>query len=447
MAPLAFVANQSEKELRGSLRARLQQARARTDELFALLRPGVLYERPIPDWHRIIFYLGHFEVFDWNLLCRDALGRKPVERSFDELFRVGFRTPDGRHPDQASDWPAEAVIHRANQRWRAEVDAALETVSFTEPPHPFFDRGAAFRYCIEHRLMHAETLTYKLHCLPLEKKISPAPRVETSGPPLQRRLIEIPVGTATLGLSRSEDAALGWDNEYEAHAVEVPAFAIDSHNVTQGDFLEFILAGGYGERSLWEAAGWSWKNAQGRDHPLHWVRRSNQWFYRTLFEEIPLPLDWPVYVSHAEASAYARWAGRSLPTEAQFHRAAYGTAEGRERAYPWGDDPPEPRHGNFDFARWNPTAVGSHPAGKSAFGVADLVGNGWEWTSTPFAPFPGFEPLPFYFTYSSHAFDGGHYVLKGGSARTAACLLRRSFRNWYQPYFPYIYATFRCVSN
>ena len=166
-----------------------------------------------------------------------------------------------------------------------------------------------------------------------------------------------------------------------------------------------------------------------------------------MFERVPLPLDWPVYVSHAEAAAFARWAGRSLPTEAQWHRAAYGTPDGGERIYPWGDAPPDPTRGNFNFAAWDPQPVTAHPAGASAFGVQDLLGNGWEWTSTPFAPFPGFQPFPFYPGYSADFFDGRHFVMKGGSARTAECLLRRPFRNWFQPRYPYVYATFRCVED
>ena len=264
---------------------------------------------------------------------------------------------------------------------------------------------------------------------------------------MEHRLIDIPAGTATLGLKRADRTTLGWDNEYESHTVEVPAFAIESHNVTNGDYLEFVRAGGYRERSLWSEDDWAWRNAQGIEQPPFWTRRGDQWRCRAQFEEIPLPLSWPVYVSHAEASAYARWAGKALPTEAQFHRAAYGTPDGRERAYPWGNEAPSAQHGNFDCRRWDPAPVGAHPAGTSAFGVADLVDNGWEWTSTAFHAFPGFEPLPFYPTFSVNFFDGKHYVVKGGSARTAACLLRRSFRNWFQPHFPYIYATFRCVQN
>jgi formylglycine-generating enzyme required for sulfatase activity len=164
-----------------------------------------------------------------------------------------------------------------------------------------------------------------------------------------------------------------------------------------------------------------------------------------MFAEISLPLDWPVYVSHDEASAYARWAGKELPSEAEWHRAANGTRAGGERAYPWGSEAPSARHGNFDFERWDPVAVGSYPEGNSDFGVADLVGNGWEWTRTPFAPFQGFQAFPFYPGYSANFFDGKHFVMKGGSPRTAACMLRRSFRNWFQPHYPYVYAKFRCV--
>jgi gamma-glutamyl hercynylcysteine S-oxide synthase len=227
----------------------------------------------------------------------------------------------------------------------------------------------------------------------------------------------------------------------------VPAFAIDKNKITNGQFLEFLRAGGYSDRASWSAEDWAWKEANGISHPEFWTERDGDWFVRTMFGERPLPLDWPVYVSQAEASAYARWAGKRLPTEAEFHRAAYGTVDGRELDYPWGDAEPSARHGNFDFHRWDPTPVGAHPAGNSAFGVSDLVGNGWEWTATPFAPFAGFEAFSFYRGYSADFFDGKHYVMKGGSMRTASPMLRRSFRNWFQGHYPHIYAGFRCVSN
>jgi formylglycine-generating enzyme required for sulfatase activity len=177
---------------------------------------------------------------------------------------------------------------------------------------------------------------------------------------------------------------------------------------------------------------------------------SDGWRYRTMFDEIPLPPDWPVYVSHAEAAAYGNWVGARLPTEAEWHRTAYGTpgaADAAERTYPWGEDAPAHRHGYFDFGRWDPAPVHAFPASRSAFGVEGLLANGWEWTATQFAPFRGFEARPFYPGYSADFFDGKHFVMKGGSTRTAACMLRRSFRNWFQAHYQYVYAGFRCVSR
>ncbi len=135
-----------------------------------------------------------------------------------------------------------------------------------------------------------------------------------------------------------------------------------------------------------------------------------------------------------------------MPTEAQFHRAAFGTPHDNETAAPWGDSPvAAPLHGNFDFQHWDPVAVTEYPAGASAFGVEQLIGNGWEWTSTPFAPFPGFHPSENYPGYSADFFDGKHFVMKGASPLTAAVLTRRSVRNWFRPDYPYVYATFRLV--
>jgi ergothioneine biosynthesis protein EgtB len=284
------------------------------------------------------------------------------------------------------------------------------------------------------------------HQLSVEQKIRQGNAPAHTARPLESGMIEIPPGAATLGLSR-DNLDFGWDNEFDAHRVSVPAFEIDRHKVTNGQYLEFMNAGGYENSSSWPEAGWNWKTEQNLSHPLFWKRRNGRWYYRTMFDELPLPLDWPVFVSHAEASAYARWAGKTLPTEAQWHRAAYGTPAGSERPFPWGSETPGRMHGYFDFKRWDPTPVNAFPRGASAFGVTGLLGNGWEWTSSVFAPFGGFRPFPFYPGYSANFFDGKHYVMKGGSTRTAACMLRRSFRNWFQPRYPYVYAGFRCVSE
>jgi iron(II)-dependent oxidoreductase len=430
---------------RQTLASRLSEARSRTDQLFALLQPGqALYERPIPERHRLVFYLGHVEAFDWNLIARQAFGLPSFHPSFDKLFAFGIDPIDGGLPNEpASEWPKADAVRKYNERARRLVDECLQGSRAALPGN---DLETIFNMAIEHRLMHAETLVYLLHQMPHAAKIPPdgppvAPRSTPSTPTLNRA-VGIPAGTATLGRGR-EAPGFGWDNEFEAMRVHVPEFSIDAHKVGNGRFLEFVRDRGYEERSLWSDAAWEWKERESIRHPLFWRERDGEWFYRGMFAEIPLPTEAPVYVSHAEASAFARWRKRSLPTEPQFHRAAFGTPEGVEREYPWGAEEPSERHGNFDLRRWDPTPVGAYPAGDSAFGVSELLGNGWEWTSSVFGPFPGFRAHPFYEGYSANFFDGEHFVQKGGSPRTAACMLRRSFRNWFQPHYRYVYSGFR----
>ena len=425
--------------------ARISSARALSDDLFRLVQSHALYDRPIPERHRIVFYIGHLEAFDWNLLCERALGLKPFQPEFDRLFAFGIDPVDGGLPtDQPSDWPALEQVREYVRRTRLLLDENLAAVapSSSQPD----DLSLLLNVAIEHRLMHVETLAYMLHQMPFEGKIPRADPAEPDCPPVAPEMVPIPAGKATLGLSR-EGGKFGWDNEFEAHTVEVPAFEIDRYKVTSRQYLEFISAGGYGDRSLWSDEDWRWRSSNGISHPVFWSHTDGQWRYRTIFGEIALPMNWPVYLSHAEASAYARWAGKRLPTEAEWHRAAYGSPGGGERSYPWGDEAPDASRGNFDLRRWNPVAVNAFPRGQSAFGADGMLGNGWEWTSTAFAPFPGFQPFPFYPGYSANFFDGKHFVMKGGSARTAQCMLRPSFRNWFQAQYQYVYAGFRCVSH
>lgn len=434
---------------RPDLLNRISDARKQSDALFKRLRPDSFYERPIPERHRFIFYVGHLEAFDWNLLHERALGLKTFQQSLDRLFAFGIDPVGGGLPsDQPSDWPSLQTAFEYAAKVRTAIDDRLarEIAKAPAANGDGFSLDALLNVAIEHRLMHLETLAYMLHQLAFDKKVrgpSSASR-QAAPPPVSNRMIEIPAGNVTLGLSR--DAVLfGWDNEYEANQVPVAAFEIDEFMVTNREFLGFIVAGGYDTSTFWSEADWNWKTARQIQHPVFWKKSGNEWLYRSMFTEFALPLDWPVYVSHAEASAYARWSGKSLPTEAEWHGAAYGTPEGLQRFYPWGEKAPAPRFGNFDFRSWDPEPVNALPDGHSAFGIQGMLGNGWEWTSTPFAPFPGFRQFSFYPGYSADFFDGHHFVMKGGSPQTAACMLRPTFRNWFQPHYQYVYAGFRCV--
>jgi formylglycine-generating enzyme required for sulfatase activity len=321
--------------------------------------------------------------------------------------------------------------------------------------------GEAIFTALEHEAMHQETLLYMWRRLPYADKRKPRDlSYELEAAPPDRHRIEIAAGRATLGARRPSappDRAsvgavipFGWDNEFDALAVEVSRFDIDAHSVTNAEFLEFIADRGYQRRELWDDASWEWRETEQVSHPAFWTRTTGSgvdvWAWRGMFEEIPLPPAWPCYVSQAEASAFARWKGRRLPTEAEYHRAAFGSPDGEERDFPWGAAPPQPAHGNFDFQSWEPVPAGARPAGASAWGVHDLVGNGWEWTASEFVPFPGFSAMASYPEYSAEFFDGRHVVLKGGSPATAKELIRRSFRNWFRTNYPYVYAKFRTVS-
>lgn len=445
-------------ELLHPLLSRLADARANTDALFDRVAADALYDRPIPERHRLIFYVGHLEAFDWNLLGRGAFDLQTDNPSFDKLFAFGIDPLSGNLPtDTKADWPKERAVRRYVVEVREKLDRGLMAAFAEGEPNGKVGGGMLVHVAIEHRLMHAETLAYLLHQLPYEKKRSDRVRPSHLTGGERAGFVRIPEGDATLGMPRHADGLpghssieatpFGWDNEFESTTAQVPAFGIGAYPVTNGEFLEFVRSAGYSDRIFWSDDAWEWKSSLGLQYPFLWVEGRDGWHYRGMFEEYALPLNAPVYASHAEASAYARWAGKSLPTEAQWHRAAYGARDATERVYPWGDELPDRSRGNFDFGAWDPAAVTAHPSGASHFGVHDLLGNGWEWTSTPFGPFPGFEPFPFYRGYSADFFDGKHFVMKGGSARTAACMLRRSFRNWFQPHYPYVYGKFRCVED
>ena len=428
--------------------------RKRSSELFDLLAESAYYSRPIALRHPIVFYEGHLPAFSFNTLVKKAIGGDAVDPRLETLFARGIdpdeattgRDPGVRPAGDPGRWPTRNEVRQFAQEADARVISALMNDDLDRP-----ERREAVFTILEHEAMHQETLLYMWHRLPFEQKQRPMdymPRLAggtlATGPrPAPVEWIDLPEGCATLGVERGS-LAFGWDNEFGACRTDVLPFAIERHNVTNARYLEFVEAGGYQDERWWQPDDWQWIQTARVEHPLFWERRDDGWHWRGMFELIPLPLSWPVYVSHAEGAAYARWRGVRLPTEAEYQRAAYGSPDG-ERQYPWGYDDPGHEHGVFDFASWDPEPAGTHPRGASAWGIEDLVGNGWEWTSSTFGPFPGFRPMASYPEYSADFFDGQHMVMKGASPATARDLLRPTFRNWFRPRYPYVYATFRCV--
>jgi len=435
---------------RADLVAWYRRNRERTRRLFDLIDPAVYYTRPIALRNPIVFYEGHLPAFSVIAFLRRGVGAPPVDARLEELFARGI-DPESEadavpRSGASTTWPDRREVLEFGRAVDAAVVAAIESAPFDES-RPAMRRGEGLFTALEHEAMHQETLLYMWHRLPHAHKSKPRDvRYEVDGASPATRVVEIPAGTATLG-ARRDRLAFGWDNEFDEIRAEVPAFGIDAHSVTNGEFLDFIADGGYRRRELWPDEGWTWREREGIEHPVFWIREGASYQWRGMFEFMPLPLAWPAWVSHAEASAYARWRGRRLPTEAEFHRAAYDTPGGEERPFPWGSAPPDPSFGNVDFTSWEPVPAGSRAAGASAWDVHDLVGNGWEWTSSVFGPFPGFEPMPSYPEYSADFFDGLHYTMKGASPATAKELIRPSFRNWFRGNYPYVYAKFRTAGS
>ena len=247
-------------EVRHELLSRLQEARAETDRLFDHVRSQFLYERPIPERHRIIFYVGHLEAFDWNLLRERVLGRTSFHSEFDNLFAFGIDPVDGGLPsDQPSDWPAPMQVREYVGQVRQALDAGLAAAISRRAGQDQPSANQLLNVAIEHRLMHAETLAYMLHQLPFDRKVRKPRLPELVVPSVEPRMIEIPAGDATLGISRRDASVFGWDNEYEAHTIAVPAFSIDQYEVTNREYLQFVEAGGYQIESLWSESDWKWR--------------------------------------------------------------------------------------------------------------------------------------------------------------------------------------------
>jgi iron(II)-dependent oxidoreductase len=305
------------------------------------------------------------------------------------------------------------------------------------------DQGFAFAMVAQHEQQHDETMlaTHQLR--------SGGPVLHALPPPRGTRLpaaeVLVPGGPFTLGTS-TEPWAL--DNERPAHLVEVAPFFIDTAAVTNGAYLEFIDAGGYEEPAWWTAEGWAHRRQAALSAPQFWQREGDTWWRRRFgIREQVCPGEPVVHVSFHEAQAYATWAGRRLPTEPEWEKAArWDPATGRSRRYPWGDEDPGPEHANLGQRHLRPAEAGAYPLGASPLGVHQLIGDVWEWTSSCFNGYPGFAAFP-YPEYSLAFFGPDYTVLRGGSFGSDAVTVRGTFRNWDYPVRRQIFAGFRCARD
>ncbi len=418
----------------------VQDAREHTLKLVADLADEQLTVPKLEIVNPFRWELGHVAFFyDVFLLCE--LGSNGFLLNGAEHLYDSFKVD---HDDR---WGLPLPSREATL---AYMRAVLDRVTGRLNQEPDGDETYLYLLSILHEDMHGEAFTYMRQTLgyPPPQLAATHDKLSPAGARPIRGDAEIPGGTFQLGAAPG--APFTFDNEKWAHPVEVPAFRIARVPVTNSEFADFVRDRGYLRRELWSHQGWTWRAKTGAEHPDYWMRAGSGWLRRNFDSLVPLEPDHPVvHVNWYEAEAYCNWAGRRLPTEAEWEMAASAepTSDGRgitdrKRRYPWGDEAPTPERANLDSRFRGCADVGAFAAGDSAFGCRQMAGNVWEWTSSAFYPFPGYIVDRPYKEYSAPWF-GYRMVLKGGAWATRSRLAYCTYRNFFQPYRRDIFAGFR----
>ncbi|WND33550.1 ergothioneine biosynthesis protein EgtB [Streptomyces sp. BB1-1-1] len=425
--------------LRERALATLVTARDRTTLLTSCVEGPDLTAQVSPLMSPLVWDLAHIGNQEEQWLLRAVAGQEAIRPEIDSLYDA-FEHPRAERPKLPLLSPAEARRYAADVRGRA-LDV-LESTAFHGTR--LTEAGFAFGMIAQHEQQHDETMliTHQLRKGPQALTApDPDPVPLFTGP----AEVLVPGGPFVMGTS-TEPWAL--DNERPAHRREVAPFFLDTTPVTNGAYRAFIDDGGYDDPRWWAPEGWDHIRRHSVTAPLYWRRDGGQWLRRRFGVTEVVPSDEPVvHVCWYEADAYARWAGRRLPTEAEWEKAArYDPAGDRSARYPWGEADPGPEHANLGQRHLRPAPAGSYPAGESPLGIRQLIGDVWEWTSSDFAPYPGFRAFP-YKEYSEVFFGPDHKVLRGGSFAVDAVACRGTFRNWDYPIRRQIFSGFRTARS
>jgi 5-histidylcysteine sulfoxide synthase len=426
-----------------------QRAWTLEDRLWqSLVGDEPFYLNPDPLRNLLIFYLGHTAVFYINKLRRVGLIQEALHPDYEDLFAVGV-DPEKPHEIAgkfaqlrrvalASVWDyRQAVYHRlADLIHRSDFTAPVT------PRHPLW----ALIMAIEHQYIHIETSSVLIRQLPVAMVRRPADWVYLPGNGEARPNPLVAVQGGPVRLGKPEDApSYGWDIDYGDRPLEVASFQVSQYQITNGEFLAFVQAGGYETPAYWSAPAWGWKTHQAISHPKFWLvdpQSPGGYRYRALFDEMAMPDQYPVEVNYHEAVAYCRWYNEGTGR----HTRLMGEAEWQRAV--WGDSPhPQPVGDyNLDSQFGSPHAVGSRPTAQTATGIYDLRGNVWEWLRDNLTPLPGYRPHPLYEDYSACYFDSEHQMMVGGSWITSGAGALPHYRNWFRPTF-YQHAGFRLAED
>lgn len=422
--------------------ARLVEARARTLELVSTLSEDDAVRQHDPLMSPIVWDLGHIARFEELWLTRNIGG----SISFGEMPGVFNPFEHPRRERGALDLPSLRTSLADMAEIRQRVLAHLERLDWEDGDRLRRD-GYVFAMVAQHEHQHGETILQTLQLKQGERYRAarrldvpePSGRVATGG------MVRFPGGTVLIG---TDDTTVAYDNERPRHAVELLPFHMDRAPVTNGDYLRFMDAGGYRTREWWSEPGWAWLQEAGVESPAYWQRDGDTWRTRAMDRVRPLDARRPVcHVNWYEADAFARWAGKRLPTEAEWEAAAtWDPVRGTSRRFPWGEDEPSPGLANVDQLTFDTAPVGAYPRNVSPLGCSGMIGDVWEWTSSDFVGYPGFEAFP-YAEYSEVFFGPEYKVLRGGSWATRPGVARATFRNWDYPIRRQIFSGFRCARD
>lgn len=426
------------EDLRRRVAAELDRTRRRSIGLTSAVDDEDLVKQHSPLMSPLVWDLAHVGSQEELWLVRDVGGRRAVRPDIDDLYDA-FQHPRRERPTLPLLGPAESrsYVHTVREK-------ALDVLDSTRlEGAPLVDRAFAFGMIVQHEQQHDETML-ATHQLRRGEPVldAPAPPVAPDAASLPDE-VRLPAGPFDMGTS-TEPWAL--DNERPEHRVHVDEFALETTPVTNGRFRCFVEDGGYDQPRWWSEAGWAYRQHADLRAPLFWEFGGSRWLRRRFGYLEPVPDDEPVmHVSFHEAQAFAAWAGKRLPTEPEWEKAArHDPATGRSLRYPWGDADPNPQRANLGQRHLQPAPAGAYPHGQAPCGARQLIGDVWEWTASDFAPYPGFRAFP-YREYSEVFFGPEHKVLRGGSFGTDAAACRGTFRNWDYPIRRQIFAGFRCA--
>jgi iron(II)-dependent oxidoreductase len=430
------------EQMKELLAEKLEEARERTWLLLASVSDETLTAQHDPIMSPLVWDYGHIGNYEELWLLERAFGSGLSDRELYDMYDASL------HPREER--PSLNLLGRRDadlylDAVRKAVLAELEKADF-ENGDPLLRDGFVYNMILQHEAQHNETMLQTLQLM-RGRGYRPENLVELpTGGSATEEMVHIPGGPFIMG---TDDRSVALDNERGVHEVDLPGFYMDVTPVTNRAYLEFIEDGGYEKGEFWDPEGWEWIEEEEISAPKHWYQKEphDWWTERFGFDE-PLRMGVPVvHVSWYEADAYARWAGKRLPTEAEWEKAAsWDPITETKRLYPWGDEPPTQELANLDQMAFGTADVGAYSEGMSAYGCHQMIGDVWEWTATEFTGYPGFESFP-YREYSEVFFDDGYRVLRGGSWATRPVAIRNTFRNWDFPIRRQLFCGFRCARD